>query len=967
MKMNKALQTITLFFGGIFLLNTSVHASAVCSSKDLAKFKELYIELQKQLNYEGKDAYLDAKGVVQLKAHPKDAPYPGKVFEDALFGEYQNSLRKVGRLYQLSKFEGDDSFKSNPTLLKFMEAIEDKGSASTEFVSKTKIDDVIDALEIASKKKFANTNDKKFALTAGDKYLLKKLLTHAQDRICSVKKYEDTGKGTAHFRADYLQQVKNAPLNRLVNSLKTAQIGKDSKIDLKASTLDLVDEDVAVKSAVAEHVTNLSNWVKNNKDRCLTAIRSRPFMNSIQSNIQGCNYLQFIDSLNQESFNKLEAVMHFINANERFLNNAQAKAETSLDELKLEGYIGKAFDDLGTQIRCTQIASNTSKDKKVFVRNLPYDEATNKFDTSSIICKSRGKDLSADACKKQYDLVSDDLGRGLEIKPKKGIPAGLSFSIKDAGNCNDIDLVSDQEKECGKKKQEGFIFTWDSEKKECTKVNADKDPKKTCETQKKKGFIFEWDDKDKTCDEMPSEHFKQVREAQKKDGIIFKWDDESTPPCIETPVLKESKASCESKKKAGFRFKWDEEKSTCNESIADTKASCEAKKKDGIHFTWDENKSTCGESIADTKASCEAKKKDGIRFSWDDDKSTCSESVADTKASCETKKKDGIRFTWDDDKSTCSESVADTKASCEAKKKSGIRFTWDEDKSTCSESVADTKASCEAKKKSGIRFTWDENKSTCNELVADTKASCEAKKKDGLTFKWDEEKSECTESTLDLKASCEAQEEDGYSFKWNAEKKSCDKNQVLTLEEACEKQEKEGYSFIWNYSAGKCEEVSIINEADCERQVKEGVSFIWNYSAGKCEETPILSAEKKCTDKKEEGFTFTWNKEKNECVKAENKKEDKKDDKKTEEDLVKKCEEKNQNWIKKSNDGVRDVKYMWDGKVCKDLKPDTGKRGIEDNDEPGQVDPPSAPKVAPQRFTPINIPTRQMYILPGMP
>ena len=100
----KYLQFLTL---GVFLLSSPVllaDSKQCYSPAEFNDFKSLYIKLQNELNYEGKDAYLDKKYQVRLKPHGKDAAYPGREFESALFGEYQNSLRKIGKLYQSAKF-----------------------------------------------------------------------------------------------------------------------------------------------------------------------------------------------------------------------------------------------------------------------------------------------------------------------------------------------------------------------------------------------------------------------------------------------------------------------------------------------------------------------------------------------------------------------------------------------------------------------------------------------------------------------------------------------------------------------------------------------------------------------------------------------------------------------------------------------------------------------------------------------
>ena len=454
---NSSIHLQLLSLGVFLLMSFSAHAAKneCYSAAEFKDFKTLYLKLQNELNYEGQDAYLDKNMQVQLKPHAKNTPYPGKEFETALFSEYQNSLRKVGKLYQDAKYEDNEDFKSNEILVNFMKAIDDKNSSTEEYINKTKIADVINALEEVSKRKFTNSADKKFVINSGDKFLLEKLLTHAQDRVCSVKKYDQTQKDQKYFKADYLLKVKNAPLNLLVSAIQNSSIEKDSIIDLKPSsklTADLVDTNIAIKSAITENLNDLSAWVKKVKARgahCLAAINTKSFANKIQNQIQGCNFGLFMETLGADNADNLESILHFINANEKLLDFAAAKAETNLDEMKLEGYISKTFESLGSEIKCTIVDSANNEDKKIFIRNLPYDEKLNTFDTSSILCKTNTKPLSTDTCKKQFDLISDSLGRGIELKPKSNIDQSLVYSIKNAKTCSNIavkDLKSTSKK-----------------------------------------------------------------------------------------------------------------------------------------------------------------------------------------------------------------------------------------------------------------------------------------------------------------------------------------------------------------------------------------------------------------------------------------------------------------------------------------------------------------------------------------
>lgn len=668
-KFFKHLRHLTL---GIFILmSADVFAAknACYTDKEFKDFKTLYIKLQNQLNYEAKDAYLDKNMQVQLKPHPINTPYPGKEFETAIFGEYQNSLRKVGKLYQDAKFNNADNFKSNELLVNFMRAIDDSSFDSASFIKNTKIKDVINSLEVASKNKYGNGPNNKFVLNSGDKYLLEKLLTHAQDRLCSVTKYEKTGKGTNYFKADYLQQVKNAPLNMLISTIKNAPIGKDTQIDLKASsslTANLVDTDIAIKSAMTENISQLSDWVKKVKSRgaaCLAAIRTKSFANKIQGQIQGCNFGLFMDTLSQDNANNLESIMHFINANERLLDHAVAKAETGLDEMKLEGFISKAFDQLGSEIKCTIVDSANKDDKKLFIKNLPFDEKTNIHDTSDISCKLNDKILSKDECNRQFDLKSDSLGRGIELKPRDKVDLNLIFNIKNAKSCSNIrvrdlkypftnskdDTSSKNDDDndeklrlaCEKKSTPELPFVWSSEKKLCL-------PKKSNGNGNGDGNGNGNDDGNKSTNLLKSEDSQLLPD---KDLLTPDTDDSGKK--LTTPKSNELSQKKENSGTGGGLIIDDKDPNA-------ERLKCVAKKKDLTAYVWLYEEKLCAEvPLDEAKDKCEKQTKTGFTYLWLESSLSCEEVELDNtqpdkaKLICESQKKEGFLFVWDASKNTC--------------------------------------------------------------------------------------------------------------------------------------------------------------------------------------------------------------------------------------------------------------------------------------------------------------------------
>ncbi len=729
-KMQKTIVTCL----SIFSLITMPSFAADCL-KEKAEFKKLYIELQQKLNYEGKDSYLDKNGNLLLKEHTPKTPYGGVVFEQALYKEYQNALRKVAKVYQsnLNGSSPDSEINTNPDLVNFFKSIEGKESAT----SNLKIDQIVKELQKISQK----SSDKKFAINENDAYLLKKLLTHSQDRMFSVDSYEKTGKGTKLFSADYLEKVKNAPLNRLIQSLKDSKITKDSIIEL-------VDTDKAINSAILENLNNLTNWMKKN-EKCRKSI-SNP--NYIQLNIQNVNYQYFLNCLQNLSNSplsdgnakNLEAILHFINANEKLLNKPQAKAETSLDELKLEAYIDQTFANMGKKIACSEVASVDKKSKKIFVRNLPWDEATNKFKTDSIVCKIQNKEIKN--CAEKIELVSDELGRGVEIRQKDKKAALISFSIKGNTDCQNIDIGTPPEPVnpvtpvtpvtpvipdvptkplegkalCDKQidqNRPNILFRWDADSSKpnggiCTSL------KDECEKDSKKLFNNTGECVDKTP--VEDQAFCEAKNEKDK-PVIFKWDVDSSKP--NGGICVNKKEVCEKEETKEFN-----DKGECVEKKpAEDKTTCEAKneKDKPIIFKWDVDITKPNGGICvDKKAECEKDTKKEFN-----DKGECVEKKpTEDKTACEAKneKDKPVLFKWDIDTTKPNGGICvDKKAECEKDTKKEFN-----DKGECvlKTEKKDPEQACIKKNDDWIkeqtkdgeapsnRYEWSDDKKQCVDL-----------------------------------------------------------------------------------------------------------------------------------------------------------------------------------------------------------------------------------------------------------
>ena len=411
---------IALFYGIIIQLAISMPTFALTQGADCeaskAEFKKLYIAIQNNLNYEKKDAVLE-NGKVKLSIHTGE-DYGGKLFEDALFHEYQNSLIKVAKVYQNSKNNIGKPQKTNDTLVAFFKGIDEKTSFEYE-----KFNDLLSELKKESTNMNTSAADKQFVLNDNDLYLLKQLLVHAQDKVCTIEKYN---KQTV--KNDKYEKIKNSPLNKMIGALQKAKITADS--DLK-----LVNTDSAIKSAVTKQMEDLRVWMRklnSENPECYKEIKDND--EYIQYDIQACNYRKFIDSLtvNNSSVANLESILHFVNANQAH-KNVIPMAETGIDFAKLDNFIDQTFNDLKDAVICSEVDGDSTK--KIFIRNLPY--INNKIDHSKFKCKMGNKEVESKECDNGIEFVSDELGRGFEIRKKAGSKV-TSFSVDgDSATCKD--------------------------------------------------------------------------------------------------------------------------------------------------------------------------------------------------------------------------------------------------------------------------------------------------------------------------------------------------------------------------------------------------------------------------------------------------------------------------------------------------------------------------------------------------
>jgi hypothetical protein len=383
--------------------------SAASSKKDckpaLSAFRTLYLCLQKQLDYDGKKTLFDTQG--KVVDNSSSVPLPpgtlsnGQLFEKVVFAEFQNALKKVAILYQEASQKTDNSqlHNQNTKLLAFLETLSNlKASGKNSDPYKKFLDDLLKKSET----KFGKNDTK--ALNAGDIYLIKNLMIHAQDKICSINSYNKKGgRGTTLFSADELKKVKESPINKLMTALKaSASIATPITLDE-----NLTDEDKTIKAAVNEAYDNIKNFYNTNIN-CLknkkTGALAPSFIDTIQGNIQSCNYRHFIETLGNKHATNIEGILHFINANQQLIAPDSKKtwdkqlADTYINEPKVDEIIRKITDP-------------KADEKKTKCNDNPDSSITldNEADTKKFKCKMSGTapEITGEECAKLITISAD--------------------------------------------------------------------------------------------------------------------------------------------------------------------------------------------------------------------------------------------------------------------------------------------------------------------------------------------------------------------------------------------------------------------------------------------------------------------------------------------------------------------------------------------------------------------------------
>ena len=386
-----------------------------CSQQTIDDFKAEYVKLQNALKYDGEDAKID-KGLVKAGGNEiaKEASTsPGKEVEQQIYNQYKNALIKVAKIYQrLSKqptdLNNDEKLaKDNKQITNFFKAIDSSLDPST--------DNQLDFKDLLVNLKKAEV--KGFELNPEDIYLLQKLMAHSQDRICTLQKYLDRKQLSKNDKTPYLEKLRADPINKMILSLKKL---KDNE------NLKLADQEITISQAVKDSMGKLRAIVKD-KTACQAFLKNNSAI--FGEKIQTCNYEKFMQTISSNDYNQIEAILHFINANQKVEHG-----HTSLD------WIDSQFKNEEPKPTCYTDPNNHS----VYVQNIPFTKDRKKIDPAKIKCSDGDKDLEGDDCISKLNFNYAD-GVGFQVSSKKSPSQNQSkkitkLTISGGENCNDLDL-----------------------------------------------------------------------------------------------------------------------------------------------------------------------------------------------------------------------------------------------------------------------------------------------------------------------------------------------------------------------------------------------------------------------------------------------------------------------------------------------------------------------------------------------
>jgi hypothetical protein len=467
-------------------------AGKICSADEILRFKTEYIKLQNALKHEGKSIELKNGKSNGFGDSTEYDQAPGQQIEEALYKQYKNALIKVGKIYQKNStdaVENKNKFSNdNPDVAKFFMAI-DSDKIDNKLVKDLSTDKLLGQL--------AKNQVVGFELNDGDIYLLKKLLIHAQDRICTLEKYKSNAKRTAN--TSYLEQLYKSPLNKMIESLRSLD---------KTQDLKLAKEDIAISEAVKDSMAKLKAILVENNN-CKIKLMNSPMLGDL---VQSCNYKKFIQSISANQLNDIEAILHFINANQK-AKNARTDLEWVNNQFKKESVAISCYVD--------------PESKAVYVPNFPYKSDGKAIDTTNLSCTNgTSKILTKLECADGLDITFVT-GMGFKVSAKKQDSKKplLSFSIKGAEDCNSVSLVQPSvpklspEEECKKDSKKDWV-----DNKCIEKPVVALTPEEECKKDPKKDWV------DNKCIDKPvALTEEECKKDPKKDWVDNK--------CIDKPVV----------------------------------------------------------------------------------------------------------------------------------------------------------------------------------------------------------------------------------------------------------------------------------------------------------------------------------------------------------------------------------------------------------------------------------------------
>jgi len=498
-------------------------SAEVCTQENIDNFKSEYIKLQNLLKADGSNIELNKNKKVKIIAAVSNDPNFKEATEKALFSNYQNALTKIQKIYQeINKEEISKSaalLKGKPEVTAFFKSLDPNQSEQVKNPFNINIKTLLSQLMSITLPNL----DQKFKLNDQDTYLLENLLVHSQDLSCTLDQYKQFHK----LRLQNMEVLKNAPLNKMIQSLKKMQ---------GTNELKLANQDITLNEAVKASLDKM-RAVVNGHIACQKKLR----LLNIGEYIQSCNYGKFMKSLlsSDNNFNQFESILHFINANQRTKD-----ARTNMDWIQLQfntEAITKCYYD--------------NQDKINYIENLPRINGGRDIDTKNLSCFEGSKSLSGKQCLAglKFETI---VGRGDKITTKEGSKID-KVSFKNSGECNNFSLTGPPPiyqwpvgLTCNEKNCEDQLGIFNKDKNEKYFQNFDKDTCSFSSLNEPKTIVT-------ACKPTDSSPPTQPDKPEQDERL-------KTPPSIEDECIKKNKDWINAKDEATEtpevrtnRFHWD--------------------------------------------------------------------------------------------------------------------------------------------------------------------------------------------------------------------------------------------------------------------------------------------------------------------------------------------------------------------------------------------------------------------------